>query len=74
MIKKKSLIDGIGNQSETRIYYDNWAGNYDQTLKSWNYKAPKKAANILYNLKKKINFNCGFKKNLFFFIKFIHFF
>ena len=58
MIKKKSLIDGIGNQSETRIYYDNWAGNYDQTLKSWNYKAPKKAANILYNLKKKINFNC----------------
>ena len=63
MTNKKSLIDGIGNQSETKKYYDIWAGNYDQTLKSWNYEAPKKAVNILYNFKKKINYNfdlaCG---------------
>ena len=38
MIKNKSLLDGIGNESETEIYYDNWALNYDQTLKNWNYK------------------------------------
>ncbi len=47
MNNKKSLISGIGNQKETRLYYDDWAYNYDQTLKNWNYKAPKKCANII---------------------------
>ena len=43
MPKIKSLLDGIGNENVTEKYYDNWAINYDQTLKKWNYKAPKKA-------------------------------
>tara|TARA_B100001250_G_scaffold409820_1_gene434953 strand:- start:732 stop:1352 length:621 start_codon:yes stop_codon:yes gene_type:complete len=63
MIKTKSLLNGIGNQNETERYYDDWAINYDQTLKNWNYKAPKKAADVLFNLKKNIIFNldlaCG---------------
>ena len=37
MTKIKSLLDGIGNQSVTEKYYDDWALNYDQTLKNWNY-------------------------------------
>ena len=45
MIKVKSLVDGIGNQLITEKYYDNWALNYDHTLKNWNYKAPIKAVN-----------------------------
>ena len=44
MTKIKSLLDGIGNQSVTEKYYDDWALNYDQTLKLWSYKAPSKAA------------------------------
>ena len=63
MTKIKSLLDGIGNQSVTEKYYDDWAFNYDQTLKNWNYKAPKKAINILSKIKVKINSNldlaCG---------------
>ena len=47
MTKIKSLLDGIGNQSVTEKYYDDWALNFDQTLKNWNYKAPKKAISIL---------------------------
>ena len=53
----KSLIKGIGNEKETKIYYDNWSENYDLTLKKWNYKAPKKAVNILYSLKTNIKYN-----------------
>ena len=41
MIKSKSLINGIGNIAKTRKYYDDWAPNYDLTLKNWNYQAPK---------------------------------
>tara|TARA_B100000965_G_scaffold405123_1_gene437982 strand:+ start:450 stop:1070 length:621 start_codon:yes stop_codon:yes gene_type:complete len=63
MPKTKSLLYGIGNQKETERYYDDWATNYDETLKNWNYKAPKKAVDILFNLKKNIIFNldlaCG---------------
>ena len=63
MTKMKSLLNGIGNQKETKIYYDNWSENYDLTLKGWNYKAPKKAVNILYSLKTNIKYNldlaCG---------------
>ena len=40
MTKPKSLVDGIGNQNVTEKYYDDWATNYDITLKKWKYKAP----------------------------------
>ena len=43
----KSLVDGIGNETLTEKYYDNWALNYDQTLKNWNYKAPLRAINAM---------------------------
>ena len=63
MPKVKSLVDGIGSQSMTKKYYDDWAINYDQTLKNWNYKAPLKAVNTLKKIKDKINSNldlaCG---------------
>ena len=63
MTKTKSLLDGIGNENITEKYYDNWAINYDQTLKKWNYKAPLKAVNVISLLKKNINSNldlaCG---------------
>ena len=47
MPKTKSLLDGIGNENVTEKYYDNWAKDYDQTLKKWNYKAPNKAVKFL---------------------------
>ena len=40
MTKVKSLVNGIGNETLTEKYYDDWALSYDQTLKQWNYKAP----------------------------------
>ena len=55
MTKAKSLLDGIGNENVTEQYYDDWALNYDLTLKKWNYKAPKKAVKILVKVKKKFN-------------------
>ena len=63
MTKIKSLLEGIGNQNETEKYYDEWSINYDQTLKNWKYKAPIKAASVLYKIKSNIKFNldlaCG---------------
>ena len=63
MTKAKSLLDGIGNEALTEKYYDDWALNYDQTLKKWNYKAPLKAVNVMSLLKENINSNldlaCG---------------
>ena len=47
MIKKNSLVDGIGNKKITENYYDNWSGYYEKTLNRWNYQAPKKCVNIL---------------------------
>ena len=47
MINKKSLLSGIGNQKETRLYYDDWAYNYEQTLKKWDYKTPRKSLKII---------------------------
>ena len=47
MTKAKSLVDGIGNEILTEKYYDEWALSYDQTLKKWNYRVPKKSANLL---------------------------
>ena len=63
MTKVKSLVDGIGNKALTEKYYDDWALNYDQTLKKWNYKVPLKAVNLMSLLKENINSNldlaCG---------------
>ena len=63
MTNSKSLVDGIGNETLTEKYYDDWALNYDQTLKNWNYKAPMKAVNALIEIKENIRFNldlaCG---------------
>ena len=36
MNSKKSLLHGIGNQKETRLYYDSWADNYDATANTDN--------------------------------------
>ena len=63
MTKVKSLVDGIGNETLTEKYYDEWALSYDQTIKKWNYKAPLKAVNVMNLLKTNINSNldlaCG---------------
>ena len=63
MTKVKSLVEGIGNETLTEKYYDDWALSYDQTLQKWNYKAPLKAVNVISLLKKNINSNldlaCG---------------
>jgi len=63
MTKVKSLLDGIGNEAITEKYYDDWALNYDQTLKDWNYKTPLKAAYIISKIKDNIRSNldlaCG---------------
>ena len=47
----KSLVSGIGNLNKTTKYYDDWSENYDETLKLWDYQAPKKSSQFL----KKIN-------------------
>ena len=63
MTKVKSLLDGIGNEILTEKYYDEWAINYDQTLKNWNYKAPLKAAKVMYkiydNISSNLDLACG---------------
>ena len=63
MTKPKSLLDGIGNQNVTEKYYDDWATNYDITLKKWKYKAPLKAVSVLLNIRKKfyycLDLACG---------------
>jgi len=60
----KSLVSGVGNLSKTRKYYDDWSENYDETLKSWNYQAPKKSIKFLketINIKPKniLDLACG---------------
>ena len=42
-----SLVSGVGNLTKTRKYYDDWSKNYDETLKLWNYQAPKKSIQFL---------------------------
>ena len=63
MTKVKSLVGGIGNETLTEKYYDDWALSYDQTLQKWNYKAPLKAVNVISLLKENIKSNldlaCG---------------
>ncbi len=56
MTKPKSLLDGIGNQKVTEKYYDDWATNYDISLKKWKYKAPLKAVSVLNNIRKKFDY------------------
>ena len=60
----KSLVSGVGNLSKTSKYYDDWAENYDETLKLWNYQAPKKSIKFLketLNIKPKniLDLACG---------------
>ena len=43
----KSLVSGVGNLTKTTKYYDDWSKNYDETLKLWNYQAPKKSIQFL---------------------------
>ena len=43
----KSLVLGIGNLNKTTKYYDDWSEKYDETLKLWNYQAPKKSIKFL---------------------------
>ena len=52
MTNFKSLVSGVGNLSKTSKYYDDWSENYDETLKLWNYQAPKKSIKFL---KEKLN-------------------
>ena len=63
MTSVKSLVDGIGNQTLTEKYYDDWASNYDKTLRNWNYKTPLRAAQAIFKIKDHINTNldlaCG---------------
>ena len=49
MIKSISLVNGIGNITTTKKYYDDWAEKYDRTLNSWKYTVPKKSINLLKN-------------------------
>tara|TARA_X000000950_G_scaffold62894_1_gene76808 strand:+ start:462 stop:1085 length:624 start_codon:yes stop_codon:yes gene_type:complete len=60
----KFLVSGVGNINKTRKYYDDWSENYDETLKSWNYKAPQKSIKFLQettNIKPKniLDLACG---------------
>ena len=43
----RSLVSGVGNLTKTTKYYDDWSDNYDETLKLWNYQAPKKSIKFL---------------------------
>ena len=60
----KSLVSGVGNLNKTKKYYDVWSENYDETLKLWNYQAPKKSIKFLketINIKPKniLDLACG---------------
>ena len=47
MTNFKSLVSGVGNLNKTTKYYDDWSEKYDETLKLWNYQAPKKSIKFL---------------------------
>ena len=64
MIKKDSLVSGIGNQAKTKLYYDTWSNDYDTTLESWDYKIPVKSSQLLkknpkINPKRILDLACG---------------
>lgn len=63
-IKKRSLLLGIGNNSQIKRYYDAWANDYDQNLREWNYKAPKESSLVIKKYtsiypKKILDLACG---------------
>lgn len=41
------LKQGSTSSGAVREIYDDWAGHYDETLKSWGYDAPVQAAEML---------------------------
>ncbi len=41
------LTQGSTDSEEVAKYYDEWATNYNDTLVSWNYRAPVDAANLM---------------------------
>ncbi len=41
------LRQGSTSSGEVRKIYDDWAASYDETLESWNYRAPAQAAELL---------------------------
>lgn len=41
------LKQGSTSSSEVREVYDSWAHSYEETLESWEYRAPAQAANML---------------------------
>ena len=47
MVKSQSLINGIGNLTKTKKYYDEWSDKYELVLKKWNYKIPTKCRKLL---------------------------
>ena len=64
MTNFKSLVSGVGNLNKTRKYYDDWSAKYDETLKLWNYQAPKKSIKFLkeitnMNPKNILDLACG---------------
>ena len=63
----KSLVSGVGNLSKTTKYYDDWSEKYDETLKLWNYQAPKKSIKFLKettNFKPNNIFSLSFRSKL----------
>lgn len=49
-LKYSNVFDLKTGATDSRAvsgYYDDWAGTYDETLKSWNYTAPADAAELL---------------------------
>jgi SAM-dependent methyltransferase len=44
------LLAGPTIPAEVRAHYDDWAGEYDDTLRSWGYDAPERAARLLLDL------------------------
>ena len=64
MSKSNTLVSGIGSHKKVKKYYDDWSENYDETLKKWNYKAPKKVISYLKKFdeikpKKILDIACG---------------
>ncbi len=64
MNKFETLVSGVGNLIKTTKYYDEWSEYYDETVKSWNYQAPKKSIKFLketidINPKNILDLACG---------------
>jgi SAM-dependent methyltransferase len=44
------LLAGPTSPDEVRAHYDDWAGEYDDALRSWGYDAPERAARLLLDV------------------------